>query len=306
MDPHDEAAVLFADVSGSTKLYDTAGDAVAHKAISACVDMFKDQTTAHSGRVIKTIGDEVMAVFPSGNHAARAAISMQRAITAMPPPVEGVNLGARIGFHYGAVVHRDNDVFGDTVNLSARLTGLASKGQIITADETVTGLAPILKIDCRRLYSIPVKGKAHEVGICELLWRESDEDEATMVAGHRPNAAPAQASLKLMYKGAEILLPQQKRSVSLGRDAAADMVIPDRMASRIHCEIELRMDKFVLNDRSANGTYLSVEGQGEMVLRREECILRGKGRIMLGQSQATATEYVEFICEDIQKVELWD
>jgi adenylate cyclase len=84
------------------------------------------------------------------------------------------------------------------------------------------------------------------------------------------------------------------------------MVIPDRMASRIHCEIELRMDKFVLNDRSANGTYLSVEGQGEMVLRREECILRGKGRIMLGQSQATATEYVEFICEDIQKVELWD
>ena len=75
------------------------------------------------------------------------------------------------------------------------------------------------------------------------------------------------------------------------------MVVADRMASRIHCEIELRMDKFVLADRSANGTCVSVDGQGEMVLRREECILRGHGFITLGQSRATATELVEFFCE---------
>lgn len=297
MELPNESAMLFADVSGSTKLYDTAGDAIAHKAIDACVTMFKEKTAANGGRVIKTIGDEIMAEFPTANQAARAAVAMQRDITAMPPPVEGVQLGARIGFHFGAVVHRDNDVFGDTVNLSARLTGLASKGQIITSDETVTGLAPILKIDCRRLYAIPVKGKAHDVGICELRWRESDEDDATMVAGHRPAPAPAPFSLTLVYRDVQLVLPRDKKAVTLGRDAAADMVIPDRMASRIHCEIELRMDKFVLNDRSANGTYVSVEGQGEMTLRREECILRGRGRIMLGQSQTTATEFVEFICE---------
>src|SRR5690242_18972483 len=98
MEAHDEDAVLFADVSGSTKLYDTAGDAVAHKAISACVTMFKEKTTAQKGRVIKTIGDEVMAVFPVGNDAARAAVCIQRAHTPMQPPVASVQLGARIGF----------------------------------------------------------------------------------------------------------------------------------------------------------------------------------------------------------------
>ena len=292
MESQIQAAVLFADVSGSTKLYDRAGDTIAHAAIEKCVNMFKKATLDNGGTVIKTIGDEVMATFPTGDQAARAAHTMQNEITLMPEPVEGVQLGARIGFHFGSVVPRDNDVFGDTVNLAARLTGLASKGQIITDDETVKGLAPLLKTDFRRLYSIPVKGKADEVGICEMLWQESDD--ATTVAAPRKTPPRSVATLTLRYNGRELVLPRDKPSITLGRDAAADMVVADRMASRIHCEIELRSDKFVLSDRSANGTYVSVEGQGEMVLRREEAILRGAGVIMLGQSRETATELVEF------------
>jgi adenylate cyclase len=66
------------------------------------------------------------------------------------------------------------------------------------------------------------------------------------------------------------------------------------MASRAHCEIELRADKFVISDRSANGTYISEDGQNEVVLRREEMVLRGHGYIVLGQSRAGATEVVEY------------
>jgi adenylate cyclase len=83
----------------------------------------------------------------------------------------------------------------------------------------------------------------------------------------------------------------------LGRDATTDLVVPDRMASRTHCVIERRQDKFVLVDRSANGTYLSIDGDREMCLRREEMLLRNHGFIALGQSKATATELVEFFCE---------
>jgi adenylate cyclase len=295
MEDQIQAAVLFADVSGSTKLYDRAGDTIAHAAIEGCVNMFKRVTLANGGTIIKTIGDEIMATFPTADQAAKSAMTMQTEITAMPEPVEGVQLGARIGFHFGSVVPRDNDVFGDTVNLAARLTDLASKGQIITDDETVKLLAPILRADCRRLYSIPVKGKANEIHLVEMVWAESED--ATQVARTRVQPARKSGRLTLRHGDQVLVLPGEKSSISLGREASTDMVVADRMASRIHCEIELRMDKFVLSDRSANGTYLYVEGQGEIVLRREEAILRGRGIITLGQTHETATERVEFSVE---------
>ena len=287
--------VLFADVSGSTKLYEAVGDAKAHAAIEACVKMFSDVTSAHSGRVVKTIGDEVMAIFPQAVEGARAASAMQNNLKEMEP-VGGIPLGARIGFHFGPVVERGGDVFGDTVNLSARLTEMASKGQVITSLETVELLDALLKMQCRRLYSIPVKGKEKEVDICELLW--TDTDEATTMVAHRQEATRPQATrLKLSYGGRTIVIPDDRKSLILGRDASADLVIADRMASRAHCEIEVRQGKFVIGDRSANGTFVNVDGDSEMVLRREESILRGHGYITLGQSLTTATEKVEFTCE---------
>ena len=113
-----EAAVLFADVSGSTKLYETAGNAVAHAAVESCVNLMRQKTQAAKGRVIKTIGDEVMSAFSSADDAADAAIEMQLAISELPP-VGNTTLGIRIGFNYGPVVERDGDVFGDAVNLAS-------------------------------------------------------------------------------------------------------------------------------------------------------------------------------------------
>jgi len=290
----DQAAgcVLFADVSGSTKLYEAVGDSAAHAAIDGCVKMFSDVTALHAGRVVKTIGDEVMSIFPGATEGLRAAVEMQSNLAEMAP-VGGTPLGARIGFHFGPVVERGGDFFGDTVNLAARLTEMAHKGQVITSLETVERLEALDKMRCRRLYSIPVKGKEKEVDICEVLWQDSEE-ATTLVAQRDSQAAASQ--LKLSYGGQTIVLPADRRSVVLGRDASADLVIPDKMASRAHCSIEVRQGKFVIGDRSANGTFLDVDGD-EFVLRREEFTLRGHGFITLGQSRKTATEVVEYTCE---------
>ena len=285
--------VLFADVSGSTKLYEIVGDAAAHQAIDLCLRLFSALTEQHGGRVVKTIGDEVMAVFPDASRAGAAARDIQLGIHEMAP-VGKVRLGVRIGMHHGPVVEKAGDVFGDTVNLAARLTEMASRGQIITSLETVGLLTPIQKMDCRQLYSIPVKGKEKEVPICEMMW--TDTDDATTVVAQRATT-DAGDSLRLVYRGRIVMLEGEKRSIVLGREATADLVIADRMASRAHCEIEKRQDKFVLADHSANGTYLSIDGDREIVLRREEAMLRGHGFITLGQSRATATEFVEFFCE---------
>jgi len=280
-------------VSGSTKLYDTIGDAAAHDAIELCLKLFSALTEQHGGRVIKTIGDEVMAVFPEASKAGAAARDIQLGINEMAP-VGKVRLGVRIGMHQGPVVEKAGDLFGDTVNLAARLTEMASRGQIITSLDTVNLLTPLQKMDCRQLYTIPVKGKEREVPICELMW--TDTDDATQVVAQRASTDAGNA-LRLVYRSRVVTLGDDKKSVVLGRDNTADLVIPDRMASRAHCEIEKRQDKFVLADRSANGTYLSIDGDREIVLRREEAMLRGHGFIALGQSRATATEFVEYFCE---------
>jgi len=286
--------VLFADVSGSTKLYETVGDAAAHAAIDLCVKLFANITQEHGGRVIKTIGDEVMAIFPQASDAGRAATDIQLGIASMPP-VDKVRLGVRVGLHFGPVVERDGDVFGDTVNLSARLTEMAARGQIITSLETVEKLGDLQRLDCRKLYAIPVKGKEKDVQICEILW--TDVDDATTLAAPRTRNEKASMVLRVSYRGRNIVLPTERKTLVLGRDATADLVVAERMASRMHCEIEERTGRFFITDRSANGTWVTIDGSAEVILRREESMLHGHGFISLGQPNAAATEVVEFFCE---------
>jgi len=289
-----EVSVLFADVSGSTKLYETAGDAVAHAAIEKCINLMREKTLNARGRVIKTIGDEVMSAFPTPDAAADAAIEMQSAISELPP-VGGAQIGIRIGFNHGPVVERDGDVFGDAVNLAARLAGVATKGQIITARDTVMLMSPMLKSATRAITTIQVKGKAQEIQVYELIWQQSED--MTTLASQRSIYKPKNTRLRLLVGGNELMLSVERPALALGRDASADLVIKERMASRAHGKIERRLDKFILTDHSANGTFITIEGDKEIVLRREEFTLRGHGWIAFGQSRATATDVVEFFCE---------
>jgi len=235
-----------------------------------------------------------MSAFLTADAAADAAIEMQSAISELPP-VGGTQIGIRIGFNHGPVVERDGDVFGDAVNLAARLAGVATKGQIITARDTVMLMSPMLKAATRAITTIQVKGKAQEIQVYELIWQQSED--MTTLASQKSVYKPKNAKLRLLVQGTELVLSAERQAVALGRDATADLVIKERMASRAHGKIERRLDKFILTDHSANGTFITVEGDKEIVLRREEFTLRGHGWIALGQSRASATDVVEFFCE---------
>jgi adenylate cyclase len=288
------SAVLFADVSGSTKLYETAGDAAAHAAIDRCITIMREKTVAAKGRVIKTIGDEVMSAFPTADNAGDAAIEMQLGIAELSP-VGGTQLGIRVGFNYGPIVERDGDIFGDAVNLAARLAGVAAKGQIITAKDTVMRMSPMLKSSTRPITTIQVKGKAQDIELYEVIWQINEE--MTAMAAQRSVFKPKRTSLRLVVRGEEVVLSPDRPSLAMGRDKAAELVIQDRMASRSHGKIERRLDKFYLTDHSANGTYVTIEGDREVTLRREEYLLRGHGWISFGQPRATASDVIEFFCE---------
>jgi adenylate cyclase len=287
-------AVLFADVSGSTRLYETVGDEQALRQIDECLNLLKRIVDEFDGRVIKTIGDELMCTFPDADSAAQAAAEMQDRLDKRPP-VGGVKLTIRIGFQFGPVLEENDDVFGDTVNVAARMVGLAKGGQIITTSDAISALSAYLRANTRSLDALAVKGKQEEINVHEVFWQESDD--VTMLSGRLQTALPA-GGLKLVHGGREIRLDEHKTAVSLGRDAQNDIVIADKMASRIHARIERRRGKYVLVDQSTNGTYVTVRGDTEMQLKREEFILRGSGTICFGHAaRAGATETVEFHCE---------
>ena len=290
------ATVLFADVSDSTRLYETAGDTAALAAITSCLVAMRQATEAAGGRVIKTIGDEVLALFAAPDAAVAAAAEMQAKAEALPE-IAGSKIGLRIGFHYGPVLQQDDDVFGDTVNLAARLVAQAQKFEIITTSDTASLLAPVFRSMVRHLHAITVKGKTEEVELAEILWR-SDINATTFMHNRAkaPKAAAGQL-VRLRYRDREVVRRRDGDAVVIGRDAACGLVIEDDMASRQHCTVERRGDKFILKDHSTNGTYVTVEGDTELLLQREELTLRKHGWIAFGQPRAGAREVVEFFCD---------
>jgi class 3 adenylate cyclase len=288
-----DLAVLFADVAGSTRLYERLGNAQALVAVGRCLEIVRAVCQGHGGRIVKTIGDEAMVVFPSVDEATEAAAEIQAKIGALAP-VGGSRLAIRIGFHYGPAIEADGDVFGDSVNVAARMVALAKGGQVITSSETAGALSPWLRARVRELDRLTVKGKVEDIGIFELVWQDSAELTALST---RPKMSQVKIWLQLGER--EIELGTAQPSLTLGRDSQCDIVITDRMASRMHARIERRRDKFVLVDQSSNGTYVTVEGEKEILLRREELILRGSGQISFGHAvQAGPGEVLRFSCSE--------
>jgi len=287
-----ERAILFADVSGSTALYELLGDKPAAKAIDAVLGALKEVIATRDGQVVKTIGDELMVVFNNPEAACEAAREMQQRMATWPP-TSGAKLAIRIGFHYGQVLEDKGDFWGDGVNTAARLAGLAKAGQILTTGATANALPGIQRSNLRDLDAISVKGKQDAVRVFELMW--GDTEDSTQLAA-MASSANVQARLTLEVGERTIVFPPDKSVLILGRDNTSDIAVREKTASRRHARIERRGAQYVLIDESTNGTYVAIEGDREVLLRRDSVMLRGRGKIALGTSTGTALELVLFDC----------
>jgi adenylate cyclase len=289
--------VLFADISRSTQLYETLGDHTAQGLVAKCLTALATVATHHGGAVIKTIGDEIMCTFPDSTLALEAAQAMQRAIEQLPEVSQRglARLSIRIGFHLGTIVHRESDVFGDAVNVAARMAALAKPGQILTTEPTVSTLIAGARAMVRCIDRTTVKGKSGQFDIYEVIW---DAMEMTFMAA-RPLLAPSQqARLRLWSSGRYIEIDQSRPFASLGRHSENEIVVPEVFASRLHCRVEYRRGKFVLVDQSTNGTYVVVHGRESVFLHRGEIVLEGSGVIGLGREVEPDGEgAIHFICE---------
>jgi adenylate cyclase len=238
MSKETEVAVLFADVVGSTRLYEVLGDHLARDMIVTCVEIMRNATERNRGSVIKTIGDEILAIFPTADDAVNAAGEMQHDIAGHPGlQVNNQHVAIRIGCHYGPVVLENRDIFGASVHTANRMTSQAKAGQIILTADTVQRLCPEWLAATRQIDVTPLRGRSEEVELFEVLWQQEDATsmlpsiEIDARTAHRPRR------IRLRYQDREYVLGEGgegKESLTLGRADDNDIVVKGNLISRVH------------------------------------------------------------------------
>jgi len=287
----DKLAILFADVVGSTRLYDALGDDRARETVQQCLRLMKEATEQFGGAVIKTVGDEIMSTFPSADDALSASSQMQQKITNTILVGSGdTHVSIRIGCHYGPVVAEDRDIFGAAVNTANSMTSQAKAGQILTTSALVEQLSPQWRALVRQIDVATPKGQSDEVAIFEVLWQP--EEATNMLPSIDPASRPAAPSsrLRLRFKGEELVVGGNgKAAITMGRADDNDVVIKGNLISRVHARIDTARNRFVLIDESTNGTFIQQDVGEELYVRRDSTVLTGSGIISMGRVAARGT-----------------
>jgi len=296
MHPLQQASgILFADIVGSSQLYEDLGNIDAERAISQALETLKTICRAHQGLIIKTIGDELMCRFEEPQYLLAAAVAMQEAFThanaSHPAPAKSVH-SIRIGCHIGEVIVKENDVFGDSVNIAARLVEFARSGQIITSASTWSLFEKARpKINSRALRPLRIKGRLSSLAINEVLWQKDDLDLTRLLTLPQAHSGAHLWSVNLVYFGVTVQLNQDRSSITLGRASGCGLPVCTPMASRVHAKISATATQFVLLDQSTNGTFIQPDGQEEFQIHRHSQPLSGSGIISLGLPAASAPEH---------------
>ncbi|HET7307876.1 MAG TPA: adenylate/guanylate cyclase domain-containing protein [Gammaproteobacteria bacterium] len=293
--------VLFSDIADSTSLYAALGDVPGRETVGQALRLMEAVIEAADGRVIKTLGDEIMAVFDAAPHAARAATTMQERITErkskMQPP-----LAIRVGMHTGMALVEEGDVYGDVVNTAARITSLAKPEQILATDATVAALDDSWHDHIHELGPHTIRGKRGAIELCEIVWSRADMTVIVAPPEEWGGTTRKGPTLVLRLGSSRCMVSSDRPRCTAGRSARNDLVVSDHYASRLHVEIEYRAGKFVLTDRSTNGTYIEPEDGEEIILRRDRTTLEKGGTIGLGRPpQAEPDLAIEFRLEGVDE-----
>ena len=288
-----KCVIMFADIVGSTRLYEKMGDAVATDCINQCLHKMSEITQSFNGVIINTIGDEIMCRFDVADDAVGAAVALHDRFSKEPIEEYNITISLRIGLHFGEVIERDADFFGDAVNVASRMAGIAIADQIITTEDTVRELSPEWLNKTRLFDRIEVKGKLERIIIHEVMWEDRN---ITMIRNSTASMSVNQ-NLHLIYQGVSKTMQQGAAAFVMGRSPSNDIVINAQLVSRVHAYCVYRRGKFILIDQSTNGSYFKAGDGREIYLRREEVPLVGRGVIGLGETTSRDNgQIVQYIC----------
>lgn len=274
--------VLIADICGSVPLYERSGDTRALAIISECLDRITAIAEAEGGRVLRSKGDDILCTFADADAAVRAAGRMIEA------PAQGT-AEIHIGMDFGSVVEARAGLFGDTVNVAARMLSIAKPGEIITTEALVERLSPPERSHVRFLDNLTVKGKSGALGVYSVFKNDPDVTYYVGDDGHRtvqfrnlqrPEAPKAMVTLS--YGEAILVRHEGDEGLHIGRSSKADLVIDEPCVSREHALITVRRGRVLLTDLSSTGTWIAQSERAPILVKRDVMQLAEHGIISPG------------------------
>ncbi|MFT5083622.1 MAG: adenylate cyclase [Lentisphaeria bacterium] len=288
----DNHAIVFSDIVGSSNLYASLGNQRAKHRIDDAIRIMSQVVCTHQGRVVKTIGDEIMCVFADPELACEAAIGLNYELN-----LHQVYL--RTGVCFGKVLQDRGDIYGDTVNNAAFLTQAAQASQILFDSNTYSNLSA-LRRQAEYFDRIPLKGQSEASLVYRLNWEKRDTAslDATVVAGKAISQDNGLATqLTVTYAG-HTYYAHPSTQLCIGRDQGlVQICVQHKNASRKHCSLSFYRGKFILQDHSTNGCYLLQKGHQELFIRRESTPLLSDGKISLGQPCENSETILEYHLE---------
>jgi adenylate cyclase len=292
--------VVFCDLVGSTGLFEKLGDTTASHLVIQLTRALSRTITQFEGRVVKTLGDGIFAVFPKEEQAVNACCDIQRELMEQPLMLfadeklalssgtfRSLALALQIGMESGEVVEINGDCYGDAVNSAARLADLAGARQILTSQRVYDALPESRRSELSSLGPMFLRGKGEATPVYRIHWQKSSEldADATMLGASFKQAQRTQ-ELCLSFAGRVVKLQQSGsaiKAIQMGRAPSCELEVSDPRVSRTHASVQVRGNQFVLTDASSYGTWVYAGGQSEpIVLRRTDCVLVGEGEIALG------------------------
>ena len=282
--------VVFADLIGSTGLFEATGNAKAARVVTELTQWICEVFVSNGGHIVKTPGDGVLATFSQASNAIEAVIEMQRRHQKhLVSSRTSLRMPIRVGVASGEVEIVAGDCYGDAVNVAARLSDLSGASQIWAASSVLDSAGRDASIRYRPLGPISIRGRAEPCSVYQVEWKvEENSDFLTMQA----SVDTSRPSLTGDALGGEISLAWLDTvksfkafdlPVHIGRDRNVEFIVNDPRVSREHARLDWRNGSVVVVDVSTYGSWIRFSGaSSDVPLRRDECVLHGTGEIALG------------------------
>ena len=290
-----DKAVIFADLTGSTKLFESQGNTVATQIVTRCTQMLGKHFTQAGGHVVKYLGDGLLVLFDQGELAVDAASRTRDVLydcNLEHIDETGTPLGLKVGIEFGSVIEQRGDCYGDAVNVASRLGDRAESNEILLGESLYARLSESKRLLCTGLDHIAIKGKTGLFRVWRFDWRLTAETTITKplnLLNERVGLSSTQRA-DIDMSGRHLQLLPTDGALVIGRSESCGLVIDDRRVSRRHARIEWVGGQCTLTDFSSNGTWVKFGREAEpVILKRDSCVLHGQGIIGLGTSPGDLT-----------------
>ena len=284
-----QVTVVFADLTGSTGIYVSLGNAKATQAITRLTQWIGKVCTDQHGHVVKSLGDGVLMVFLKSTDAVEAVTLMQRIHTErIKTWPEKLKMHLQVGLARGEVVEQDGDFFGDAVNVASRLSDLSGPDQILGTEAVINQLPADSLVRFRSLGAIDLRGRIPACMVYRVEWQNevlSDYFTVPSALNTTPfnNPSTPSGSISLSWLNLQAVFACDQLPIQLGRDADAHFIVNDPRVSRLHAKIIRHAGKFYLEDISSYGSWVRFTGSDAVIaLRRQDCVLLEDGELALG------------------------